>query len=133
MDDDSLSDVSSVLSSLRSPTPIMDYPSPTSSQDTESIDQISALPDKRCRDEGDQLITRKRRRPEPKPRTTEYLNLIAPHKQPLSKSTAAVNRLLRILQKRRKIVVIVGAGISVSAGSMFTDSNLFSILSRAKY
>ena len=120
MEEDSLSDNSSVLSSLRSPTPVMDYPSPISSQDMESAqDQIPAHPKKRFHDDGEQPPTRKRRRVEPKPRTTEYLNLIAPHKQSLSKSTAAVDRLLKILQKRRKIVVIVGAGISVSAGSMF--------------
>ena len=121
MEDDSLSDVSSELSSLRSPTPSMNYPSPISSQEAESRDQTFALPNKRRRDDNDQLA-RKRRRPEPKLRITEYLNLIAPHKQPLSRSTAAVDRLLKILQKRRKIVVVVGAGISVSAGSMSTNS-----------
>ena len=119
MEDDSLSDFSSVLSSLRSPTPVMNYPSPVSSQGIESAqDRKLAQAHKRFHEEGDQPIARKRRRAEPKPRTTEYLNLIAPHKQPLSKSTAAVDRLLKVLQKRRKIVVVVGAGISVSAGSM---------------
>jgi hypothetical protein len=63
---------------------------------------------------------RKRRRIServPTPRTTEYLDLrngkIDPDEQP------QLDRLLNVLHKRQKIVVVAGAGISVSAGSAF--------------
>lgn len=57
---------------------------------------------------------RKRRRVS-KERTTEFLDLrtgeVAPDQQ------EELDRLLHVLHKRQKIVVIAGAGISVSAGS----------------
>lgn len=59
---------------------------------------------------------KKRRVSERPPRTTEYLDLrhggISPEERP------QLDRLLNVLHKRQKIVVIAGAGISVSAGSM---------------
>lgn len=50
-----------------------------------------------------------------KERTTEYVDL-----QNLTEdSEADLDRLLRALRKKKKIVVIAGAGISVSAGSTY--------------
>ena len=49
----------------------------------------------------------------PKPRTTEYVDLenVTPEDE------VQLDRLLSALRKKKKIVVIAGAGISVSAGS----------------
>ena len=60
----------------------------------------------------------KRRKTEPKPRTTEHLTLqspneLSPHDDEL------LDQLTTALRKKKKIVVIAGAGISVSAGSMY--------------
>lgn len=54
---------------------------------------------------------------EPKPRTTEHLDLSQLPHCPAIDQEAQVDLLLKVLRKRRKIVVIAGAGISVSAGS----------------
>lgn len=63
----------------------------------------------------------KRRKTEPKPRTTEHLTLqspteLSPHEEEL------LDQLTSALRKRKKIVVIAGAGISVSAGSAYFHS-----------
>lgn len=50
-----------------------------------------------------------------KQRTTEYLDLRSGNVDP--ERQAELDQLLRVLHKRQKIVVIAGAGISVSAGS----------------
>jgi len=50
-----------------------------------------------------------------KERTTEYVDL-GNHAE---ESEAELERLLRVLRKKKKIVVIAGAGISVAAGSMY--------------
>ncbi|KAL9116270.1 MAG: hypothetical protein Q9187_007205 [Circinaria calcarea] len=117
MDDDSLSDLSSDLSSIRSMSPPTDYPTPASSQDSDSI-QVASCPfsRKRALEEGGQPAAKKRRRPEPKPRTTEHLNLSKPSNRPTTEVNPPLDLLMKVLRKRRKIVVIVGAGISVSAG-----------------
>ena len=52
---------------------------------------------------------------EPKPRTTEYLNLQSEILKDGEKEQ--LDKLLKVLYKKRKIVVVAGAGISVSAGS----------------
>jgi NAD+-dependent protein deacetylase SIR2 len=59
---------------------------------------------------------RKRRKVEPKPRTTQYLDLSSDASQSEYDHRVALNLLLKTLRKRRKIVVVAGAGISVSAG-----------------
>ncbi|KAF2094469.1 DHS-like NAD/FAD-binding domain-containing protein, partial [Rhizodiscina lignyota] len=56
----------------------------------------------------------KRRKTEPKPRTTLSLDLRADYS--IDEQKPQLERLLRVLHKKRKIVVIAGAGISVSAG-----------------
>ncbi|KAI1660869.1 DHS-like NAD/FAD-binding domain-containing protein [Daldinia decipiens] len=57
----------------------------------------------------------KRRRVERKPRTTEYLDLKAASEQN-EKDEKLLEQLTKALRKKKKIVVIAGAGISVSAG-----------------
>jgi NAD-dependent histone deacetylase SIR2 len=57
---------------------------------------------------------KKRKLAEPKPRTTERLDLRFGEVDPAEQ--AQLDRLLKVLHKKRKIVVIAGAGISVSAG-----------------
>jgi NAD-dependent histone deacetylase SIR2 len=51
----------------------------------------------------------------PKERTTERLNLSGGKLDP--EQRVQLDRVLQVLHKKRKIVVIAGAGISVSAGS----------------
>ncbi|KAI1077093.1 DHS-like NAD/FAD-binding domain-containing protein [Whalleya microplaca] len=57
----------------------------------------------------------KRRRVERKPRTTEYLDLRAASEQS-EKDEELLSQLTSVLRKKKKIVIIAGAGISVSAG-----------------
>ena len=60
---------------------------------------------------------KKRRTTEPKERTTQYLDLRPRSEASLGNQQSQLDTLMRALRKRRKIVVIAGAGISVSAGS----------------
>jgi NAD+-dependent protein deacetylase SIR2 len=64
----------------------------------------------------------KRRKIEKKPRTTEYLDLRAGYDHN-EDDEDLVNRLTSTLRQKKKIVIIAGAGISVSSGSM--DSLFF--------
>lgn len=122
MDDDSLSDLSSDLSSTRSMSPPQDYPSPVSSQEQETSNSLDMAPSKkRASDDNNISIAKKRRTVEPKPRTTEYLDLRC---QSAIQQKTQLDILMKVLRKRRKIVVIAGAGISVSAGSVFNQSRL---------
>lgn len=57
---------------------------------------------------------KRRKLAEPKPRTTQHLDLRLGEVDASQKSQ--LDRLLKVLHKKRKIVVIAGAGISVSAG-----------------
>jgi NAD-dependent histone deacetylase SIR2 len=52
----------------------------------------------------------------PKIRTTQYLDLTSDTAQSEYDRTEALETLLKALRNRRKIVVVAGAGISVSAG-----------------
>ncbi|KAM3531268.1 hypothetical protein NHJ13051_000836 [Beauveria bassiana] len=52
----------------------------------------------------------------PRQRTTKYLNLSKSHGDFTSEDSAQMDRLLSVLHKKKKIVVVAGAGISVSAG-----------------
>jgi len=58
---------------------------------------------------------KRRKVAEPKDRTTQYLDLRPEEEQ--EDAQAQLDKLLKVLHKKRKIVVIAGAGISVSAGS----------------
>lgn len=62
---------------------------------------------------------KRRKIAEKKPRTTEYIDLDNRDEA----AEAKLDRLLHVLRRKKKIVVIAGAGISVSAGS---ESNLSS-------
>ncbi|KAF2460800.1 DHS-like NAD/FAD-binding domain-containing protein [Lineolata rhizophorae] len=157
MEADACSNVSSGLSSppTRSPSPPPDYyyrdpdrpyPSPSSQQSSAtatpapenaglSASQRSTATamadDASATNAGDSQPPKKRRRvAEPRPRITEYLDLSAGEvKQDQEQS---LNRLLKVLHGKKKIVVIAGAGISVSAGIPdFRSSNgLFNNLKR---
>ena len=122
----------SVLSQSPSlpPTPLVldpanRYPSPTSS----AIPSGSASPlPPSAADNGAREIQvrtdgppRKRRRTAapPRPRTTEYIDLEACDMD--AHEDQNMSRLLTALRKKKRIVVIAGAGISVSAGSMWSS------------
>ncbi|KYK57747.1 Sir2 family histone deacetylase Hst4 [Drechmeria coniospora] len=59
---------------------------------------------------------KKRRVSPPKDRSTKYLNLMKPQHECTNEDNFHLERLLSALRKKKKIVVIAGAGISVSAG-----------------
>lgn len=66
-------------------------------------------------------MTQQPKSTEPKPRTTEYLDLRnfgEGSPEQIAQQDAQMKRLVRVLRGKRKIVVVAGAGISVSAGSM---------------
>jgi len=122
---DNLSDgASSRLTSpaSRSPTPPSEllrlYPTPPSSD--QSSMESSPVPDhvssKRSLEENAHGKPAKRRKlSQPKPRTTHHLDLQSEELESGQKDQ--LDRLLKVLYKKRKIVVVAGAGISVSAGS----------------
>lgn len=124
-----LSSLSSPLSSVASisqppsPSPTGDYPSPPCSSvpDTRVPSEAGDAPD--C-DGPPPAKRRKMTQPkstQPKPRTTEYLDLRnfgEGTEEQISQQDAQMKRLVRVLRNKRKIVVVAGAGISVSAGSM---------------
>ncbi|KAL6717956.1 hypothetical protein ACLMJK_004041 [Lecanora helva] len=133
--DSDLIDLSSELSSVRSspsPPPSFSYPSPQSSQDiSASLSDSQQEFRKRSLTIHDDLPPpKKRRRVEAQPRTTAYLDLRSPPAQPVVDQTAQLDLLLKTLRKKRKIVVVAGAGISTSAGVPdFRSSNgLFNTL-----
>ena len=122
MDSDSdLTALSSELSSPRSslsPPPTFGYPSPLSSQDNSSnVSDDQRPPRKRSLESDDLPITKKRKRlSDDRSRVTQYLDLRSVLPQPTIDQSAQLQILLKTLRKRRKIVVIAGAGISTSAG-----------------
>ena len=75
---------------------------------------------------------RKRRKIESRTRTTQNLDLTSDTAQSDYDRTEALDTLLKALRKRRKIVVIAGAGISVSAGipDFRSSHGLFKSLSK---
>ena len=117
MDSDSgLSDLSSELSSVRSVSPPpLDYPSPQSTQENNgNISSTQNEPQKRPRESDDLPPAKKRKSVEAKPRTTVHLDLRSPSS--VADQSSQLGLLLKVLRKRRKIVVIAGAGISTGAG-----------------
>jgi NAD-dependent histone deacetylase SIR2 len=121
---DSSSPPSSPLSSVGSLSPPagLNYPSPASSSlpatrvPSEAGDVPESAPDR-----DGPPPAKKRKITEPKPRTTEYLDLRrlgAGTDEEIKHQDEQLKRLVSVLQHKRKIVVIAGAGISVSAGSM---------------
>ncbi|MCJ1461536.1 hypothetical protein MMC07_000133 [Pseudocyphellaria aurata] len=74
--------------------------------------------------------TKKRKIANAKPRTTQTLDLETPSSGLATDQKAQLALLLKVLRKKRKIVVIAGAGISVSAGvpDFRSSTGLFSTL-----
>jgi NAD-dependent histone deacetylase SIR2 len=122
------SDNSSALSSLASHSPSPppcdsphDYPSPVSSNSQLSSLGSTPSPDENMTttpqfSQGDDSSPPAKRRKlnEPKFRPTEHLDISSG--QVAQAEQAQLERLLKVLHKKRKIVVVAGAGISVSAG-----------------
>ncbi|KAI9683711.1 MAG: hypothetical protein M1820_010912 [Bogoriella megaspora] len=133
VDDDSssLSDLSSELTiPSRSPTPPSEmYPSPPPTQQSSVGSTPTPEGRKRSPSDEDALQPAKRRKVEAdKPRTTKYLDLNTDLES--SSQKEQLDGLLKVLHKRRKIVVVAGAGISVSAGipDFRSSTGLFSTL-----
>lgn len=121
MDSQNPSDLSSDLSSIasQSPPPPLDYPSPLSSQrSSATLSPAEPLSNKHARGDDDLPLKKRRKITESKPRVTKFIDLQTPSNGQGADQKADLALLLKVLRKRRKIVVIAGAGISVSAGSM---------------
>ncbi|KIV79438.1 hypothetical protein PV11_07000 [Exophiala sideris] len=111
MNADDISDISSPLSSI----PSSPLSSPPASPIIPPGFQILTPPP--SQNAGDDMPpARKRRKIEPRSRTTQHLDLTSETAQSDYDRTEALDSLLKALRNRRKIVVIAGAGISVSAG-----------------
>ncbi|KAI9644714.1 hypothetical protein NHQ30_006740 [Ciborinia camelliae] len=118
------------ISQPPSPSPTRDYPSPPCSSvpDTRVPSEAGDAPD------GDGPPPAKRRKiTQPKPRTTEYLDLRnfgGGSKEEILHQETQMKRLVGVLRGKRKIVVVAGAGISVSAGipDFRSSTGLFSSL-----
>ncbi|OBT69505.1 hypothetical protein VE03_01143 [Pseudogymnoascus sp. 23342-1-I1] len=129
--------VSSPLSMRsRSPTPPYEYPSPRSSQPSGSRSSSTA---RDMQDGADgPPPAKKRKLNQPKERTTEYLDLHtldeSSDQEKIANDDLQLQRLLKVLRTKRKIVVIAGAGISVSAGipDFRSSTGLFTTL-RSKH
>lgn len=123
----SSSPLSSPLSSIasRSPSLPADYPSPVSSSVSETGSSLSQKRDapEDVVDGDDQPPTKKQKITKAKEFKTEYLDLSALNES--SNETdhklndQKLRKLTEVLRSKRKIVVIAGAGISVSAGSTY--------------
>jgi len=107
------------LTSVGSLSPPPFYPSPPPSQQPTS-GKGTLGSQKRSRDEEDAPLAKKRRKVEVKPRSTQHLDLRSPLTTTAPEQKSQLELLLKALRKRRKIVVIAGAGISVSAGSTYS-------------
>ncbi|KAM3509530.1 hypothetical protein MY10362_000524 [Beauveria mimosiformis] len=67
-------------------------------------------------DDGSERPSKRHKPVTPRQRTTKYLNLSKSHGDFTSEDSAQMDRLLSVLHRKKKIVVVAGAGISVSAG-----------------
>ncbi|EXJ58692.1 hypothetical protein A1O7_06121 [Cladophialophora yegresii CBS 114405] len=111
MEFDQISELSSPLSSI----PSSPLSSPPSSPTLPPGFQVVTPPP--SQHAGDEMPRpRKRRKLEPKIRTTQYLDLTSDTAQSEYDRREALDTLLKAVRNRRKIVVVAGAGISVSAG-----------------
>lgn len=110
--DDAASDLSSPLSSI----PSSPLSSPPNSPILPSGWRSFTPPPSQENVDDDMPPARKRRKVEPKVRTTQHLDLNEDTAQSEYDHRVALDLLLKTLQKKRKIVVVAGAGISVSAG-----------------
>ena len=117
MNSPSSSELSSDLSSIGSLSPPPDYPTPPSSQEP-----LPTLGEKRQNptENDESPPVKKQRTAEPKPRVTRHLNLGSSPHNLATEQKVQLETLLKVLRKRRKILVVAGAGISVSAGSTYS-------------
>ncbi|KAL1865213.1 hypothetical protein VTK73DRAFT_5450 [Phialemonium thermophilum] len=105
------------------------YPSPSSSaplSGSASPLKHQDAPEEICVSTDGPPPAKRRKLATPKPRTTEYVDL----EDFTPEAEAQLERLLSALRKKKKIVVIAGAGISVSAGipDFRSSTGLFSTL-----
>lgn len=93
-------------------------PSPSGSMTSAGSSKTASRRARSQSDDSDdsQRPAKKRRTGTPKERTTEYLDLMKPEEEMTEDEQAQLDRLKSELRKKKKIVVIAGAGISVSAG-----------------
>ncbi|KAI5466155.1 DHS-like NAD/FAD-binding domain-containing protein [Mariannaea sp. PMI_226] len=120
-----LSQTPSLPSSPDMPDPTNRYPSPSSTT-TSGIQSPVKLGEPIYDDEdlqrkldaaaADGRPAKRRRITPPKERTTEYLDLTKSDSEFTLEDHIQMERLISALRKKKKIVVIAGAGISVSAG-----------------
>ena len=91
------------------------YPSPSSSNRSSAKPSPApdSMPSPPCSNDDDDRPRKKRKLQDPKQRTTQRLDL---RRDLTYDDKPQLDRLLKTLHKKRKIVVIAGAGISVSAG-----------------
>ncbi|UNI14761.1 hypothetical protein JDV02_001359 [Purpureocillium takamizusanense] len=94
------------------PDPSSRYPSPTSSAPSGTQSPVKLG---EPMDDSPRPVKRRRVTP-PKERTTMYLDLMKPNEDFTHEDNFQLQRLLAALRKKKKVVVIAGAGISVSAG-----------------
>ncbi|KAH7330390.1 DHS-like NAD/FAD-binding domain-containing protein [Rhexocercosporidium sp. MPI-PUGE-AT-0058] len=132
-----LSSISSPLSSVasRSPSPPGDYPSPPSSHESEKGAKSKSRKALHSSDCDDSSPPPKRQRiTKVKELKTEYLDITTlndSNNEELHKNQETkMRKLLDVLRTKRRIVVIAGAGISVSAGipDFRSSTGLFSTL-----
>lgn len=118
----STSPPSSPLSSVasRSPSPPADYPSPPLSSNVSDSGSSKKRGAQESTPDSDGPPVKKQK--VVKPKETEHLNLRALNESRDESFHRTENqklqRLMEVLRSKRKIVVIAGAGMSVSAGSM---------------
>ena len=95
-----------------------DYPLPASSQDYCTAQENHFPSNKHIREGNEQLsCSKKQRMTQIKPRITQRLDLYSLSEGSGSHQKSQLDLLQKALRTRQKIVVIAGAGISVSAGS----------------
>ncbi|KAG8674512.1 hypothetical protein FPOAC2_00538 [Fusarium poae] len=116
-----LSTLSKTPSVPSSPVTMLDpakrYPSPsTTASGPHSPAKMSDLEDEIVANTQGPPPAKKRRITPPKERITEYLDLMKGEEERTEEDTRLLNRLRDTLRKKKKIVVIAGAGISVAAG-----------------
>ncbi|KAG5980193.1 hypothetical protein E4U55_004284 [Claviceps digitariae] len=91
------------------------YPSPSSTAASGTSETRSSSKQGEPADDSPRPAKKRRITP-PRERTTTYLDLLKPHEELTHEDSFHMERLLSALRKKKKIVVVAGAGISVSAG-----------------
>ena len=117
-----LTDLSSELSSAPSSPKLSllfteSYPTPDCSQTQSTYSSSSEQGCRKRRRTDDEFPpVKKRKTAEPKERITVHIDLKSASRTLATEQSSQVELLLKVLRKRRKIIVVAGAGISTSAG-----------------